>query len=115
MQMSGFRCATFFATPAASAESTTARTSLQAGASSATLRKNGPLKIIPVLSDRRPPSGLPRRAWRRLTCEAQLDIAPGATHLFGELGTLEIVVERAANWLLQHIPAEMARRDCGDA
>lgn len=41
---------------------------------------------------------LNRQALRHLAAEARLDIVPGATHLFEEPGTLELVVESAADW-----------------
>lgn len=56
-----------------------------------------------------------RGALRRLRCEARLDIVPGATHLFEEPGTLEIVVARAADWFLRYIPADMTQREAGEA
>jgi putative phosphoribosyl transferase len=47
---------------------------------------------------------LNRRVLRHLTCEARLDIVPGATHLFEEPGTLEIVVESAIDWFAERLP-----------
>jgi putative phosphoribosyl transferase len=41
---------------------------------------------------------LNREALRRLRCEAQLDIVPGATHLFEEPGALERVADLAVGW-----------------
>jgi len=41
---------------------------------------------------------LNERALRSLRCEAQLEIVPGATHLFEEPGTLEQVSELALQW-----------------
>jgi putative phosphoribosyl transferase len=49
---------------------------------------------------------LNREALRRLRCDARLDVVPGATHLFEEPGTLEQVVEHAANWFIAHVPGE---------
>ncbi len=50
---------------------------------------------------------LNRRALARLTCERDLVIVPGATHLFEEPGALERVAELAAGWFLRHAaPAE---------
>jgi pimeloyl-ACP methyl ester carboxylesterase len=37
-------------------------------------------------------------AHAKLRCEKQLVIVPGATHLFEEPGTLEVVVEHARGW-----------------
>jgi putative phosphoribosyl transferase len=47
---------------------------------------------------------LNREALRLLRCEARLEIVPGATHLFDEPGTLEIVVKAAADWFTRHLP-----------
>ena len=44
-----------------------------------------------------------RDAMRRMTCEVRLDIVPGATHLFEEPGTLEQVMELAADWFRRHL------------
>lgn len=44
-------------------------------------------------------------AYAALGGEARLDIVPGATHLFEEPGTLEAVVERAADWFGTHLGA----------
>ncbi len=41
---------------------------------------------------------LNRAAYRLLTCEKQLSIIPGATHLFEEPGKLEEVARQAAEW-----------------
>jgi putative phosphoribosyl transferase len=41
---------------------------------------------------------LNRRALAELTCEADLEIVPGATHLFDEPGTLEQVAALATAW-----------------
>lgn len=48
---------------------------------------------------------LNRSAQQLLRCRNRLDIIPGATHLFEEPGTLESVVERAANWFIEHLDA----------
>ena len=42
-------------------------------------------------------------AYAVLTCEKQLVIIPGATHLFEEPGTLEQVAEQACRWFIQHL------------
>lgn len=47
---------------------------------------------------------LNRDALRRLAADARLDIVPGATHLFEEAGTLEQVVEAAADWFASRLP-----------
>jgi dienelactone hydrolase len=41
---------------------------------------------------------LNEQALARMTCEAKLEIVPGATHLFEEPGTLEQVAVLAADW-----------------
>lgn len=41
---------------------------------------------------------LNRRAQAALTCESQLEIVPGATHLFEEPGTLDAVASLATGW-----------------
>jgi putative phosphoribosyl transferase len=46
---------------------------------------------------------LNRAAYDRMQCEKQLCIVPGATHLFEEPGTLEIVAQQAAGWLLRYL------------
>lgn len=45
---------------------------------------------------------LNRQAERLLECEHELVIVPGATHLFEEPGTLDIVAEHARNWFVTH-------------
>ncbi|HXV24157.1 MAG TPA: alpha/beta family hydrolase [Alphaproteobacteria bacterium] len=49
---------------------------------------------------------LNRQALKRLTCEKQLVIIPGATHLFEEPGALEQVVGHAQQWFLKYLRAE---------
>ncbi|NUK00302.1 dienelactone hydrolase family protein [Streptomyces lunaelactis] len=46
---------------------------------------------------------LNRQAAARLSCEHQLAIVPGATHLFEEPGTLESVTELATDWFSRHL------------
>jgi len=46
---------------------------------------------------------LNEQALRQLRCESQLEIVPGATHLFEEPGTLEQVSELAASWFMRHL------------
>ena len=41
-------------------------------------------------------------AQSQMTAKTQLDIVPGATHLFEERGTLEKVMELAASWFNNH-------------
>ena len=46
---------------------------------------------------------LNREAASHLRCEHRLDIVPGATHLFEEPGTLEVVAELACRWFVDHL------------
>lgn len=45
---------------------------------------------------------LNRKAYERLPCEKELVVIPEATHLFEEAGTLEQVVQHAADWFTRH-------------
>jgi putative phosphoribosyl transferase len=53
---------------------------------------------------------LNRRALAQLTCEAHLEIVPGATHLFEEPGALEQVASLAAKWFERHLGSPVPRR-----
>ncbi len=46
---------------------------------------------------------LNREAADHLRCEHRLEIVPGATHLFEEPGTLEVVAELACRWFVDHL------------
>lgn len=46
---------------------------------------------------------LNERARDMLTCEKRLEIVPGATHLFEEPGTLDVVIELAATWFARFL------------
>ncbi len=46
---------------------------------------------------------LNQEAYDRLTCEKELKIVPGATHLFEEPGTLEEVARLARDWFKRHL------------
>lgn len=46
---------------------------------------------------------LNREAMTKLTCERLLEIVPGATHLFEELGALETVAELARGWFERYL------------
>jgi dienelactone hydrolase len=48
---------------------------------------------------------LNRNAFDMLACEKKLEIVPGATHLFEEPGTLDKVVDLAAQWFNEHFEA----------
>lgn len=54
---------------------------------------------------------LNRAASRRMRCERQLAVVPGATHLFEEPGTLEAVVELARDWFLRHLAGNAKETD----
>jgi putative phosphoribosyl transferase len=41
-------------------------------------------------------------AFEALTCEKDMQIVEGATHLFEEPGTLQVVAERARTFFLKH-------------
>jgi putative phosphoribosyl transferase len=44
-----------------------------------------------------------REAKERLRVEKELEIVPGATHLFEEPGALEKVASLASNWFVRHL------------
>ncbi len=44
-----------------------------------------------------------RQAYSRLRCETEIEIVPGATHLFEEPGTLDQVARLAAEWFQTHL------------
>lgn len=46
---------------------------------------------------------LNRMAYEQLRCPRQLEIVPGATHLFEERGALEAVASQAAAWFRRHL------------
>lgn len=48
---------------------------------------------------------LNRAALARMSCERELAVVPGATHLFEEPGTLEEVARLAALWFRRHLAA----------
>jgi putative phosphoribosyl transferase len=51
-----------------------------------------------------------RDAMRDLSAEVQLEIVPGATHLFEEPGALEVVAELARDWFLLHLSTRPGTR-----
>ncbi len=57
--------------------------------------------------------GLNQPAYARMTCEREIAIVPGATHLFEEPGTLDEVVDLAARWFRSHF--EQLRKARGQA
>lgn len=46
---------------------------------------------------------LNRAAMRHLHCETELSIVPGASHLFEEAGTLDVVIKLAGDWFVRHL------------
>jgi pimeloyl-ACP methyl ester carboxylesterase len=48
---------------------------------------------------------LNRDVLRAIRCEKRLEVVPGATHLFEEPGTLDIVAEVAGDWFVRHARA----------
>ncbi|HUL96602.1 MAG TPA: alpha/beta family hydrolase [Usitatibacter sp.] len=50
---------------------------------------------------------LNREALERMKCERELQIVPGATHLFEEPGALEAVAALASRWFAAHFPPRM--------
>jgi putative phosphoribosyl transferase len=51
-----------------------------------------------------------RDAMKQMGAAATLEIVPGATHLFEEPGTLEVVAELAADWFAHHLQRAHAPR-----
>jgi dienelactone hydrolase len=52
-----------------------------------------------------PVLGLNRRAMAEMACPVELEVLPGATHLFEEPGALERVADLAAAWFTRHLAA----------
>jgi putative phosphoribosyl transferase len=49
---------------------------------------------------------LNRAAAQHLRTTTQLVVVPGATHLFEEPGTMDVVIERASDWFAEHLSAQ---------
>lgn len=49
---------------------------------------------------------LNEKAYAKLRCVKRLEIVQGATHLFEEPGTLEVVAELASRWFAKYLPAQ---------
>ena len=71
-------------------------------AGDALARVQAPTLLI-VGGDDTPVIGLNRHALRQMTAPVQLEIIPGATHLFEEPGALEEVSSLAADWFRFHL------------
>jgi len=54
--------------------------------------------------------GANREAAAKMTCLRQIQVVPGATHLFEEPGTLDEVARLASAWFLQHFAAARLAR-----
>src|SRR6267154_67599 len=50
-----------------------------------------------------------KSALARMSCEKELKIVPGATHLFQEPGTLQEVARLAADWFQRHLHSVVAQ------
>jgi putative phosphoribosyl transferase len=55
-----------------------------------------------------------RQAYVRLRCEKEIEIVPGATHLFEEPGTLDQVAQLAAEWFRTHLHSSRRRAKNGE-
>ena len=53
-----------------------------------------------------PVIGMNRDAMTHMRAEVKLEIVPGATHLFEEPGTLEVVARLACDWFVRHLARE---------
>jgi dienelactone hydrolase len=56
-----------------------------------------------------------RQAQRQMTAVAQLEIVPGASHLFEEPGTLELVAGRAGEWFERYLTPHRAAHGAASA
>lgn len=61
--------------------------------------------LLIVGGDDGPVIDMNRTALTRLKCPKELVIIPGASHLFEEPGTLELVAKRALEWFLRYLPS----------
>jgi putative phosphoribosyl transferase len=66
-------------------------------------RVRAPTLLI-VGGDDVPVIGMNRKAMAQMRGEVQLEIVPGASHLFEEPGKLEVVSRLARDWFLEHLP-----------
>lgn len=48
--------------------------------------------------------GLNQAARARMACPSQLEVVPGASHLFEEPGRIDIVADLARDWFARHLP-----------
>jgi putative phosphoribosyl transferase len=66
--------------------------------------------LLIVGGDDQPVIEMNRDAMRQMVAPVELEIVPGATHLFEEAGTLEQVMELAAAWFGRHFEGHRAGR-----
>jgi len=59
--------------------------------------------LLIVGGEDQPVIGMNRDAMAQMRAEKELEIVPGATHLFEEPGTLEEVARLAAGWFTRHL------------
>jgi|SRR2546423_6776015 len=59
--------------------------------------------LLIVGGDDEPVIEMNRAAMKQMTAPVELEIVPGATHLFEEHGTLEQVMDLASAWLRRHL------------
>ena len=78
-------------------------------AGEALARVEAPTLLI-VGGDDEPVIDLNREAMRQMHAHVQLEIVPGATHLFEEPGTLDQVADLAASWFQRYLHREVPRR-----
>jgi putative phosphoribosyl transferase len=52
---------------------------------------------------------LNEEARRKMRCVVELTVIPGATHLFEEPGTLDLALDAARRWFVQHLDASEKR------
>jgi putative phosphoribosyl transferase len=62
--------------------------------------------LLIVGGDDVPVIGMNRAAFAALRCTREMEIVPGASHLFEEPGTLERVAELASSWFARYLGAE---------
>lgn len=67
------------------------------------LEKVKPPTLLIVGGNDRTVIGMNREAFKNLKCKKDMVVIPGATHLFGEPGTLDEVARLAAEWFLKHM------------
>lgn len=69
----------------------------------AALAKVGSPTLLIVGGDDRQVIEMNKEAFAQLSCEKEVEIVPGATHLFEEPGTLENAARLASDWFQRHL------------